>query len=125
MVYDREIFIENKIHEMEEITENNSYDLYRTIALIGDVFSSPYIRTPIVSIDAVRRLWSVMSQAFFCFDEYEKRFEIVSVMNDIFLYAKEQNVDLNVDGLSAWRKKHLNDPLAQEIVEYIDNILTL
>ncbi|MEG7501710.1 hypothetical protein V6D99_12065 [Providencia stuartii] len=45
-------------------------------------------------------------------------------MSDINLYAKKQNIDLNMSLLKAWINKNESSNETEEILECVDDILT-
>ena len=97
--------------------------MYELISSIRDVFSSPYISTPIVSPNLVKELWILLTKVFIYSDTYDNKFDAIFAMDDIYLYSRRQNIKLCLKDLEKWREKHNKNNTTEEILECVDDII--
>jgi len=97
--------------------------MFDMIGSVRDVFSSAYDTRIIAESDVVEELWDLLLIVFVGDGAYENKFDSISAMSDICLYAKKQNISLRLDELKEWRKKHDDKNASLEILECVDDIL--
>lgn len=120
---DLDVFLMKKIQELENAFHSQHADMYELIGAVKDLFSSPYISRPIVNPDLVKGLWNVLTKIFIYNDIYDNKFDAIFAMSDIYLYSRHQNINLCMNELKEWRRKHNENDTTQEILECVDEIL--
>lgn len=115
--------LRKKIQELKYAIDTKDSDMYELIGSIRDVFSSPYISTPIVSSNLVKELWILLTKVFIYSDTYDNKFDAIFAMDDIYLYSRRQNIKLCLKDLEKWREKHNKNNTTEEILECVDDIL--
>lgn len=98
--------LRKKIQELKYAIDTKDSDMYELIGSIRDVFSSPYISTPIVSSNLVKELWILLTKVFIYSDTYDNKFDAIFAMDNIYLYSRRQNIKLCLKDLEKWREKH-------------------
>ena len=115
--------LRKKIQELKYAIDTKDSDMYELIGSIRDVFSSPYISTPIVSPNLVNELWILLTKIFIHSDIYDNKFFAIFAMDDIYLYSRRQNIKLCLKDLEKWREKHNKNNTTEEILECVDDII--
>lgn len=115
--------LRKKIQELKYAIDTKDSDMYELIGSIRDVFSSPYISTPIVSSNLVKELWILLTKVFIYSDTYDNKFDAIFAMDNIYLYSRRQNIKLCLKDLEKWREKHNKNNTTEEILEFVDDIL--
>ncbi|MDE9465893.1 hypothetical protein [Xenorhabdus bovienii] len=117
------VFLKEKIKEINIALESQHTDMYELIGSVRDPFSSPYITKPIADPDVVKELWEVLSRVFINSGVYDNQFDAINAMGDINLYADKLNIYLDLNELEKWRKDHDDSNSKLEILECVDDIL--
>lgn len=115
--------LRKKIQELKYAIDTKDSDMYELIGFIRDVFSSPYLSTPIVSSNLVKELWILLTKVFIYSDTYDNKFDAIFAMDNIYLYSRRQNIKLCLKDLEKWREKHNKNNTTEEILEFVDDIL--
>jgi len=116
-------FLRGKIGDIGIALASHNNDMFDMIGSVRDVFSSAYDTRIIAESDVVEELWDLLLIVFVGDGAYENKFDSISAMSDICLYAKKQNISLRLDELKEWRKKHDDKNASLEILECVDDIL--
>lgn len=121
---DNNVFLKEKINEINLSLSQQCSDMYDLIGSVRDVFSSAYLTTAVADNSIVKELWEVLLSVFIYSDTYDNKFDAISVMSDINLYASRLNIELPLNELRVWRGKQEGCNISSEISECIDDILT-
>ncbi|BBV08038.1 TPA: hypothetical protein ACHWKL_002954 [Providencia stuartii] len=124
MLKKQELFLTEKIDEIKISLQSQEPDMYVLIGSVRDLFSSIYNTNIIASNKIILDLWDALLKVFLESKYYDNRFDAIFVMSDINLYAKKQNIDLNMGLLKAWINKNESSNETEEILECVDDILT-
>ncbi|WP_338804193.1 hypothetical protein WDV76_00685 [Xenorhabdus griffiniae] len=117
------MFLKEKIKEINIALESQHADMYALIGSIRDLFSSAYITKPIADPDIVKELWEALLRVFINSDIYDNQFDAINAMGDINLYARKLSISLDLNELKKWRQDHDDHNSALEILECVDYIL--
>ncbi|WP_237932627.1 hypothetical protein [Buttiauxella sp. S19-1] len=122
---DKNIFIENKMKDICSALVNNHSDLGNLIGEITDLFSSPYKREVIADSETIQSLWDFLFDMFILSDDKNVKFDIVSTMCDIYIYQSNIGFELNLKNIQQWRENLLAEESSPEIIDCIDDILSM
>ena len=115
-------FLRNEIKKIKNEFDYNTDNMYEPFGNVGDLFSSPYIKDPVASSEVVEELWNTLLEIFLDCTKYENKFEAISVMFDISIYAEKLNISLNRESLKEWHNIHRED-IHEDILECIEEIV--
>ncbi|MGJ3353138.1 hypothetical protein [Providencia sp. Je.9.19] len=124
MLKNQELFLTEKIKEIKISLQSQEPDMYELIGSVRDLFSSIYNTNIIASNKIIVDLWDVLLNVFLESKYYDNRFDAIFAMSDIHLYAKRQNIDLNMHLLKEWINKNELSNETEEILECVNDILT-
>lgn len=124
MSKEQELFLREKIKEMKMSLQDQKPDMYELIGSVRDLFSSVYSNKIIACNEVIINLWDILLNVFFESNYYDNRFDAIFAMSDIRLYAKKQNIDLNLDSLKKWSNENDESSTTEEMLECVDDILT-
>lgn len=114
----------NKINEIKnELSQlNQNHDLFELIGSVRDVFSSAYLTNSIADSVVVSDLWQALLAVFLYSEVYSNKFESILTMSYISLYAKQNNISLNLAELKKWRTEQVSKNISLELLECVDDI---
>lgn len=117
-------FLLNKINEIKnELSQlNQNHDLFELIGSVRDVFSSAYLTNSIADSVVVSDLWQALLAVFLYSEVYSNKFESILTMSYISLYAKQNNISLNLAELKKWRTEQVSKNISLELLECVDDI---
>lgn len=117
-------FLLNKINEIKnELSQlNQNHDLFELIGSVRDAFSSAYLTNSIADSVVVSDLWQALLAVFLYSEVYSNKFESILTMSYISLYAKQNNISLNLAELKKWRTEQVSKNISLELLECVDDI---
>ena len=115
-------FLRAEIKKLKNEFDYNYDDMYEVFSNIGDLFFSPYIKKPVASSEVVIELWNTLLDIFMNCTKFENKFESISVMFDILIYAEKLDISLNRESLKEWYNIHHKD-MHEDILECVNEIL--
>ena len=112
------------LHKMKNIYDNRflNKDMYNELGYIADMFSSAYSKDIDISRESVKKIWGDLFIFFLNTPVYDNKFEAISIMNDLYVYSKRSNININNTSLREWYEGY-NEDLSEEIIDCVKNIL--
>ncbi|MEW7311332.1 hypothetical protein AB1E22_01130 [Buttiauxella gaviniae] len=123
MLSDKNVFLKNKIIEINTALTIEGSDMFELIGEVKDLFSSPYNTGTVANCEVVQELWGALFNVFSSDSSYDNKFEAIFTMSDIAIYARKQGVKVGFELLEEWRSAHGQNDTTVEILECIDDIL--
>ncbi|TKY81113.1 hypothetical protein R0L47_19135 [Pectobacterium polonicum] len=122
---DKNIFIKNKMKEISSALISNQPFLDDLIGEISDLFSSAYKREFIADNDTIQDLWFFLFDIFIRSDSNNVKFDIISTMCDMYIYQSNVGLELSLHNIEQWRKKFQAGESSPEIIDCIDDMLSM
>jgi hypothetical protein len=118
-------FLKNKIKEIHSALSSKDPSINELIGEVGDLFSSPYKRDVIADEETVQDLWDFLFSVFIESDDNNTKFDAISTMGDIYTYQSNIGFELCLKNIKQWRKSSLAEESSTELVDCIDDILSM
>lgn len=122
---DKSIFIKNKIEEIHDALVNNHPNLDELIGEVNDLFSSPYKRDVIADSQTIQSLWDFLFKIFICSNDNNVKFNIISAICDMYIYQSNMGIDLSLNKIKHWRENLQVGELSPEIIDCINDMLSM
>lgn len=119
------IFIENRMKDICNALISNNIELGGLIGEINDLFLSPYRRTMIADEHIIQSLWVFLFEIFIRSNDNNVKFNVVCTMCDVYIYQSNLGFELSLKKIKEWRGGALAKSSSQEIIECIDDILSM
>lgn len=116
-------FLENKATQIFIALNSNDNTISSLIGNISVLFSSPYKRDVIADNDIVTHLWDILFTVFLKAHDNEVKFDAISTMGDI--YQSNIGHELELTHIKEWRKHHDSNNASTELIECVDDILSM
>ena len=124
-MHSKNIFIKNKITEIYSALSNNKSNMSELIGEIDDLFSSSYKREIVADSDVIQNLWGALFDVFVQSEGNDAKFDAISTMCDIYIYQSNIGVEINLNKIRQWRESSQVDESTPEILDCIDDILSM
>ncbi|MCL1990366.1 MAG: hypothetical protein FWG67_05690 [Defluviitaleaceae bacterium] len=115
-------FLRDEIKKLKNEFDYNYDNMYEIFGNISDFFSSPYLEKPVASSEVVIELWNTLLEVFLICTKYENKFEAISIMVDILIYAEKLDILLSREPLKEWYSVH-RENVHEDISECIEEII--
>ncbi|MCG8710990.1 hypothetical protein JHU04_004320 [Brenneria sp. 4F2] len=122
---DKSNFIKDKMEKIHIALINNQSDLYKPLGEVNDLFYSPYKRDVIVDNKTIQSLWIFLFEMFILSDDNHIKFDIISAIYDMYIYHENIDIHLSLDSIRCWRARLKKEDLSPEIIECIDDMLSI
>lgn len=95
------------------------------IGEIDDLFSSSYKREIVADRDIIENLWGALFDVFIQSEDNDAKFDAISTMCDMYIYQSNIGVEINLNKIRQWRESSQVDESTPEILDCIDDILSM